>query len=445
MYDNQSNPIICSDWELNVQNNIQGKKTSISNQQNPALFPCFFNNKESYFKRSAELGQNMFRLSFDFARLCPKPFEFNTSLMRDYLLAILEIKHHHQEPIITLYHWPMPLYLLEMSPDGSVLKGGWEHPDVLEHFKFYVEQVTKSLCDQELILSVLNEHNFTEEFKTTIINQPICSYFITINEPNSILFPGYVDGSFPPYKKLRFDLMPKVLKNLVAAHDIAFRLIKDHFKNHKTFVGIAHSWPYFDGILGSIGHALINTYVTKRFERDGTHTDFLGIQYYFRMTISPFSRKFSKLYGNHPGFGDIYPRGILRNLKYLNFQYPTKDILITEFGFSEHSDLQKPFLILETLKFIIQAIQEKIPVRAILIWTLVDNLEWSIGMDARFGFWKESDLKTDLPNRTPGLIRGFEAWKSAVTAILHPTREHLADLQSDYESARTQFKKTFLC
>jgi len=408
VYDKENNPVILSDWELHVSSKIKDRGT----------LPHFLQNSEMYFTRAQELGQNTFRISLDFARLCPKPFEFNETLMQKYADCLPRMKSRGLEPMVTFYHWPMPLYLLEMNKDGTIAKGGWEHPDVIKHFTFYVESVTAFLAEKNL-----------------------CREFITINEPLSILAPGYLNGIFPPYKKMAFRRMKKVLGKLVEAHDVAYAAVKKNFKV-PTRVGVAHSWPYFGGPFRFILQKVVNEYVTDKFERDGTHTDFIGMQYYMRFPDA-FADKSKRLYGNHPDFGDVYPRGLFENLKIMAKRYPKKDIMITEFGFSEHTDKKKPFLILETMRFIIEAMQEDIPISVIMIWTLVNNLEWAQGMNARFGFWSEDELKNPLQVSDQGSIKGFEAWRSAVAAITNPTRENLEKLQADYVIARNQFEQSY--
>src|SRR6185369_13993568 len=60
-----------TDWEIHVHRMVQKKKHKILGPQNISEFPRFFERKEQYIDRCAELGENMFRTSFDFGRLCP--------------------------------------------------------------------------------------------------------------------------------------------------------------------------------------------------------------------------------------------------------------------------------------------------------------------------------------------------------------------------------------
>lgn len=446
VYGENGEPIIVSDWELNIANKLDGKKSSIKGEQNPEQFPKFLPNKELYIQRAEELGQNMFRFSLDFGRLCPKEGEFNSKLMAEYVKALGLIRAHGQEPMLALYHWPMPRYLLETNQRGDVTSGAWENPDVAKHFRFYVENVVKFLADQDKVKGALAEEGFSKEAQDRLLSEGLARYFLSINEPINILLPTYMAGIFPPYKKGRVDLIKKVLEKLVEAHDIARDQIKTgglKTEGGEPKVGIGHNWTYFDGVLGDVANSLVNEKLTERFERNGGHTDFLGLQYYFRFTVPLLSRK-GKVYGDNPYFGDIYPPGIYENLKKMNHEYPGKEIFITEFGFSDKDDKRRPYWLLETLRYVIEALKSDIPVKGMLLWTLAHNFEWDMGMEQKFGLFGESELKEPLKPSPRGEIRGWEAWRAIAKAVTSPSPESLQELQNLYTVAKEQFKKTIL-
>jgi beta-glucosidase len=439
VYGKDGKKIILSDWEMAIEKNLQGDKRYIPLAQDEKDFPQFFKNKESHLKRTEEMNQNMFRMSLDFARLCPKEGEFDSKLMEEYVRALALIKAHGQEPMLTMYHWPMPNYLIKTDQKGDIVAGGWENPDVAKHFRFYVENVINFLTDDQKIKNALEKEGLDKDSQDKFLSEGMVNYFLTINEPNSILLPGYLAGVFPPYKKMRIDLMPKILDRLVQAQDIAYNKIKEKIKDSK--VGIAHSWPDFDGMLGKVAHEIINGHVTDKFERDGAYSDFLGMQYYYRMTLSPSIDKSKRLYEEHPDFGDVYPPGMLDMLKKMNNRYPNKEIFITEFGFSDSTDKQKPYLILETMRYVIEALKSGIPIKGMLLWTLINNFEWAEGMQQGFGiFKKEKDLLTPLNPSKSGSIQTWEVWKAVATAISNPNQKTLQVLQKQYEIAKSQFE-----
>jgi beta-glucosidase len=443
-YDENGEHLVTNDWEFELLKNLEGKKSGIQFPQSKDSLPQFFEHKKLYTKRSQEIGQNMFRFSLDFGRLCPKEGEFNKALMAEYVKILAHIKADGQEPMLTIYHWPMPFYLIKTNATGDIEAGAWENADVIKHFRFYVENVVSFLANEDEIRKALAEEHFDKKFQDKIIANGLVQYFISINEPESVLLPGYIAGVFPPFKKGKLGMAMKVLTKLVEAHDIIYSNIKEglwKMGNPSPKVGVANSWPYFDGILGDMAHSFINEQISNKFERNGEYTDFLAMQYYYRMSVPNFT-KANKLYGEHPYFRDIYPGGILKNLQKMSSRFPNKEIFISEFGFSETQDQQRPYLSIETVRYIVEALKHNIKIKGILFWSMVNNLEWAWGMQQRFGLFDEHELMVPLKYSSPGAIQGWEAWKSVANALTNPTEQNLKKLQNHYITAKNQFDFT---
>ncbi len=447
--DFQSHPLLANksgkkkfttDWELEAWKSVRGKNSEIIGEQSVAEFPKFFEKKDLYIQKSAEMGENMFRLSFDFGRLCPKPGVFNTELMEEYIQILGLIRQRGMEPMITLYHWPIPVHLLELDKDKKILAGAWENSQLLHHFRFYVENVIRYLSDADKIRQALLNGGCKPQAADKLISEGLVRYFVSINEPINLLLPTYILGIFPPYKKGRLDLIGKVLEKVLDAHDIAITEIKNSkliTSRGAPKIGAAHNWNYFEGMFGRLAHHLINGRLARKFELERKETDFIGLHYYFRMSLTG---KKHKVYGDNPYFGDIHPPGIYHVLKEMNKEYPHKEIYITEFGFSDRQDERRPYWILETLRYIIQALEHGIPVRGMLLWTLVNNFEWNLGTYQKFGLFDEKELGAPLVPSNGSHIRGWEAWQAAVQAMTQPTPEHLKSLQTCYVKSHLQFQ-----
>jgi beta-glucosidase len=430
-----------SDWEFELQKNIQGKTSGIKKPQDESKLPRFFDKPEKYIDRSDELGENMFRFSLDFGRLCPEKGEFNEELMADYVKALALIRAKGQEPMLTIHHFTMPKFLVETNRNDDIVKGGWENPDVSKHFRFYIENVTKFLGDEDKVRGVLNSAGFAPESQDKFLAEGLVKYFVSLNEPFTTLLNGYTIGVFPPYKKGGM-MIKKVLERMVEAHDMSrdeLKKLGTHVPNDREpQVGATYNWQYFDGLFGSITHKIANELTTNAFERDGAHSDFLGLQYYFRNVVTPFASKKGRDFGDHPGFGDMYPPGILEVLKKMNAKYPQKEIFITEMGFADNADKRRPYWMLETMRYVLEAKRQGLPIKGMLLWSMVNNFEWDLGMDTKFGLFDEKQLSAPLVP-TIGGVSGWEAWKAATKAITSPSPESLQELQNVYEKAKMQF------
>jgi beta-glucosidase len=438
--DDQCKSIAFSDWELEIQRKMDGKTTRIPKASLDGV-PNFSQHAETYVQRSYELGDNMYRLSLEFPRLCPNPNEFNEPLMGKYVEALGLIKTRNMEPFVTLQHFTMPKYLLKTDGSGAIKDGAWESPDVAKHFRFYVEHVARFLGDDDKVRASLAKAGLSAESQDRILDEGLVRYFMSINEPTSTLVPGYLTGMFPPYKRGRLMAMKGVLDKMVAAHDIAYSELKEelHTKSETPQIGVGYNWQEYEGPGSSVARAF-DHYYTDRFERDGAYSDFLGFQYYCRVAMPLLPGQHAKRdWSDQPYFGDIHPEGIKPVLAAMSERYPRKDILITEFGFSDKEDSRRPYWILETMRYLLEAKKSGVPIIGLLLWSLVNNFEWNLGMDQHFGLFNESELDTPLVPSSNG-IRSWEAWGSAVQALHNSTPETLDKLETCYREAYAQYK-----
>lgn len=447
LYDDKNHPIILSDWEMETQKSLgdnASKKKTIKRRHDKNELPHFFDQPEKYINRAAEINNNMFRISLDFARLCPKPGEFDTEMMDKYIKVLALARARNLEPMLAMYHWPMPKYLLKINENNDITAGGWENPEVNKHFRYYIEQVVNYLGNRDRLRKPLEDIGMDAKSQEKFLNEGLVKYFLTINEPFNLILPTYIAGVFPPFKKGRVDKIGKILERLVEAHDIARdqlksgELTKD---NREIKVGAGHNWIYFDGVLGDLFHKIANKNISSKFERDNEYSDFIGLQYYFHMT-TPLIQKYRKGrdYSDNPYFGDVYPPGIYKLLKKMNKDYPHKDIFITEFGFSDQNDKKRPYWILETVRYILEAVKHNIPVKGMLLWTLINNFEWSEGMDQKFGLFSEDQLNQPLIPSQNG-VRSWEVWKAISEAITTYDPEKIKKLQKIYEQAKNQYEE----
>lgn len=176
-----------SDWELEVHRNLDGKESGVKNPLQKDELPRFLKNKEKYLDRSQELGENMFRLSFDFGRLCPESGIFNSEHMAEYIRALAQIRVRGQEPMVTLHHFTMPKFLVETNNKDEIVKGGWENPEVTKHFSFYFENVMRFLGDQDRIKKILDSEGIPAAEQEKLLEEGLARYFISINEPMTTL------------------------------------------------------------------------------------------------------------------------------------------------------------------------------------------------------------------------------------------------------------------
>lgn len=100
-------------------------------------------------QRMAELGLNSYRTSISWSRLLPDGQQVNPEAVAFYRGYFKELRANGVEPIINLFHFDMPWWLME--------KGGWEARESVEAFGFYGQQCFELFGDLVNTWTTFNE------------------------------------------------------------------------------------------------------------------------------------------------------------------------------------------------------------------------------------------------------------------------------------------------
>lgn len=306
------------------------------------------------------LGASAYRLSVDWSRIEPKEGEFDESALDYYLGLVKKLRAHKIEPFVTLWHWPLPLWLSA--------KGGWKSPEIAKHFERFVAKTVGHLSAEVV-------------------------FWLTLNEPMVYASMSFLNGEWPPQEK-SFLAYYKVINNLTSAHRVAYDAIKKIDANSQ--VGIAKHNICFEAHKNKLVNRFLKRcadwWWNERFlDKIKDKQDFIGLNYYFHNKIDygfgkphPYE-KFSDLkWGLHPeGI-----RHLLMELKKYG-----KPVYITENGLADKGDQYRSWYIREVLANVHQAIGEGVMVKGYFHWSLIDNFEWAHGFHPRFGLY-EVDYRT---------------------------------------------------
>jgi beta-glucosidase len=362
------------------------------------------------FDRAASLHLTGLRLSLEWSRIEPEPGRFSDAAMASYRQMLVALRQRGIEPLVTLHHFTNPLWLERV--------GAFESGRVVPIFARYVRYCVEQLGD-------------------------LCDFWCSINEPNVYALFGYASGSWPPGHKGDIRRFFAVQANMLRAHAAAYRTIHDIQPDAR--VGLAHHIRLFDPAKaynpldraaasgqdmpfnGMTLDALASgkaPLVCRPFSGNlndvrGTF-DYFGLNYYTRELVAfdpgrpgaLFARRFPR-----PGapemdktvswaagetFGEIYPEGLLRVLRKL--RNLGKPIYITENGFADVADAERPRALVRTLQAMHAAMAEGAPVRGYYHWTLVDNFEWAEGWAAHFGLYGlDRGTQERFPRESAGL------------------------------------------
>lgn len=439
-----------SDWGRELAMKNQGDKSGIRGTSNPEDLPKFHREYDKIIDRAKEVGSNAFRLSFDFGRLCPFEGVFDEGLMAEYVRILANCKSKGIEPIITLHHWTAPVSFGKCNKKRRFTAGPLEHPEIVNHFNFYVNNVTDFLCDPVKIRSAVAGEGYSKEFVESLCDEKMLArWFITINEPANLLFTPYLVGEFPPYQKASFRKFPKLRKKVKAMHDQGYDILHEKAERAQIWapkVGIAHVTNYPNGAI-PFYESTTNLGLAEYME-EGSQSDFMGLQYYFRIRLG-LAGLMPVIYGSdpkyrsdHPAFGQIYPAGIYDVLKYAGQKWPNKELMVTEFGFADKTDRKRPSWLIDTLGYILKAKKEGVPVSGALVWSIINNFEWCLGMDAPFGLFDKDGNRLQSDDDSPGTVSSREVWTAGSKHMKAPTAESAEELQKLRQKAFDQLNNS---
>ncbi|MBF0493865.1 MAG: glycoside hydrolase family 1 protein [Candidatus Omnitrophica bacterium] len=345
-----------------------------------------WNRFEDDFKLAQNLGLTALRFSIEWSRVEPSPGQFDAKSLERYREMILSLRSKGIEPIITLEHFTIPLWLAK--------RGGWLAEESPELFKEFARKTAEELGGD-------------------------VHYWITINEPATYMYKSYMLGTWPPGEKSTNDAF-KVIQNLAKAHVLAYGEIKEVYAKRAwkaPMVGVAQQvvifapcspfslWDRISAGLRDkmINHLLIDALIRGKAAIPGVFSiklpkartlDFIGLNYYTREHVHARGFLLADILGaecisanphtkwNSLGW-EIYPEGLYEIIKaFSRYKLP---ILISENGICTDDDAERSVFIAAHLKAVARAMDEGAHVIGYLYWSLLDNYEWAEGFAPRFG------------------------------------------------------------
>ncbi len=306
-----------------------------------------------------ELGVTAYRFSVDWSRIEPKEGEFDETALRYYKSCVQKLRAHGIEPFVTLWHWPIPIWMRD--------KGGWKTKEIIKYFSRFVKRVVQALGED-------------------------VTFWVTLNEPMVYSSMGYIKGHWPPHKKNPIAYL-RVIRHLEQAHREAYCVIKKIYPQSQ--VGIAKHNIYFEAYKNFLPHRIAAFFAdwwwNQRFLRAiQAASDFIGINYYFHSLVRIGGAKHVYERESDLGWG-LHPEGMYHVLK--KVAHFGKPIYITENGLADRGDQHRSWYIREVLQHVHRAIKDGVDVRGYFHWSLIDNFEWAEGFHPRFGLY-EVDFKT---------------------------------------------------
>jgi beta-glucosidase len=321
-------------------------------------------NFDKDFAALRKAGVNHFRFGVEWARVEPRPGEWNEKAIRQYAEMARKVRAAGIEPVITLWHFTFPAWLYDTE---NLTRANFLHPDVEMHWREFVTRVVRA-------------------------TKPYARVYVPQNEPNGALQLGYIAQHWPPGLLLR----PWSYKR---AMDVSARMFIDasaivkRERPDALVMGI-YSLPYWRrNFLGDPTQCTYNTMLRQNYDhldKVVDSMDLVGVNYYYSQdaTIPRFLQHGQgELGSNYTQMGwEITPEGLYNTLS-LTWKRYKKPIVISENGLGTQSEQKRIAYVRSHLAQMKRAMADGVEVQGYFPWTLVDNYEWTEGYGANFGLF----------------------------------------------------------
>lgn len=407
-----------------------------------------------YLAEAKAMGHNSFRMSIEWSRLQPtKDGPYDANAIALYHAVFKACRDNGLEPMVTLHHWAMPIWVHDATDSNAGL-GGWPGPagtaagkaPIIDAFARFAGDMAKEFGGEVDLWVTLNEP----------VVEVALTYFLTA-------FPG---------PEIAVNLGPArlALVNLAYAHARAYDAIHANdkisargggapaaevgFAQHiRRFVPNTNSQKDLDAAaqLDYLLNTLMIDAVTSGdadwngdFKFDGpdegkgipalkNRLDWLGVNYYsrYRALNVDLEKDGMKLKGffqenvtscneGQPPYPEgatdvcweIYPAGLYETLVWARDRYQ-RPMYVTENGIAEAAvpDVKRAKYTFDHIEAMQKAMAEGAEVRGYLFWSLMDNFEWVKGYRPRFGL-----LRVDYtdPDRGFTHTRGADAYGDVI-------------------------------
>lgn len=325
---------------------------------------------EADFDIAKELGHNAHRFSIEWARIEPEEGKWNQAEVEHYREVLRALRSRGIEPFVTLWHFTLPQWFANT--------GGFEREDASEIFARYAAFITGELGD-------------------------LLKHVSTMNEPSVYASNGYLRGTWPPFKRFKLTDMVaitnsgksyepnpekgftplvtylKVRRTLIEAHNLAYVLIKK--QNPAIDVSVVKQVIVFTGtgFIAKCKAWFANYQWTYFFmKRVQDHCDSIGLNYYLYVPFGD-TQEWRKTDMDW-NFAPEHIYDALMMLK--RYQKP---IFVSEAGLADYDDSDRAEYITKQIEGTLRAMQEGVDVRGHMYWSLLDNYEWALGFEKRFG------------------------------------------------------------
>ena len=362
-----------------------------------------YNRYEEDIKMVAKAGLNAYRFSIEWARIEPEQGAYDENEIEHYRKVLTCCRENGVEPIVTMMHFTSPKWLIE--------NGGWENEATVEAFKNYCQYVTEQLGDLMHYVCTINEANMgiqvaaisaryraqmmakiqqmqqggAEEKKDLEGTAQVGMNFNEMmanmqkqKEENVEVFGTDTLQTFVSARTPEGDIL--VMRAHQAAK-AAMKAVKPELQIGLTLS--LHDIQAQEGGEEAAEKEWVDEFIhyVPYIKED----DFFGLQNYSRSLIGP-NGILPVPEGAETTQMDYeyYPEGLEHVIRRVYEEMPMP-IMVTENGIATADDTRRVAYIQTAMKGVENCIQDGIPVKGYMYWSMMDNFEWQKGFGMTFG------------------------------------------------------------
>ena len=298
----------------------------------------------------ADLGFGAYRFSIEWSRIEPEEGEFSKAALDHYGRMVDACHDRGMLPCITFHHFTTPRW--------AAADGGWANPAIVDRFGRFCERTVAHLGNRIALAC-------------------------TINEPNIVAPFGYYLGLFAPGRQNDADGAKRAADHFVSGHRRAYEVLKAGPGDFP--VGLTLSLADWHAEPG--GEELLAQY--RQFEdlflESVRGDDFLGVQAYTRTRVGPEGVLPPPPGTEVPSMGyEYWPHATEAGIRRV-VELVGTPVYVTECGIGTDDDVLRIRYVHEALEGVARIIEDGLDVRGFFHWSLLDNFEWTLGYEPKFG------------------------------------------------------------
>ncbi|XP_032772755.1 beta-klotho [Rattus rattus] len=376
------------------------------------------------------LGVSFYQFSISWPRLFPNGTvaAVNAKGLQYYRALLDSLVLRNIEPIVTLYHWDLPLTLQEEY-------GGWKNATMIDLFNDYATYCFQTFGDR-------------------------VKYWITIHNPYLVAWHGFGTGMHAPGEKGNLTAVYTVGHNLIKAHSKVWHNYDKNFRPHqKGWLSITLGSHWIEPNRTENMEDVINCqhsmssvlgWFANPIHGDGDYPEFLktssiipefseaekeevrGTADFFAFSFGPNNFRPSNTVVK---MGQNVSLNLRQVLNWIKLEYDNPRILISENGWFTDSyikteDTTAIYMMKNFLNQVLQAIKfDEIQVFGYTAWTLLDGFEWQDAYTTRRGLFYV-DFNSEQKERKPKSSAHY--YKQIIQDNGFPLQESTPDMKGQF-------------